>query len=108
MMGLSQRKKQFLPCRMSRSGIYLVLAGIAAAVLAGLGVAYIDGGSLVPPRIPTLELLGAVVVLVGVVTTAVLLVGRYLPFVIWSPIYGSSLEGCGFGFPTASRAPIVR
>src|SRR5215207_6487986 len=79
MMSFSSR-----PLRSSVS----ILAAIVAAILAGFAVAYVDVGALGLSRMLMTELWGAVVVLVVAVTTAVLLVGRDLPFAIWSPIYG--------------------
>lgn len=70
----------------SRSSLYLVLFGAVAAVLAGFAVAYVDVGPMGMLRIPELGV--AIVILVVVAVTAILLVGRYLPFAIWSPIYG--------------------
>lgn len=71
----------------SRISLYLLLLGIIATVLAGFAVPYVDAGLLGPSQILTTELWSAVVVSVVVATTAVL-VRRYLPFVLWSPIYG--------------------
>jgi len=72
----------------ARSSLYLLVLGIAVAMLAGFVVAYVDVGPLGLSRMLMTELGGAVVVLVLVATVAVLLAGRYLPFAIWSPIYG--------------------
>ena len=55
-------------------------------VLAGFTVTHVDVGPLELSRI--LEPRGAVVVLVVMATTVVLLGRCYLPFAIWSPIYG--------------------
>lgn len=72
----------------SRSSLYLVLGGIAAAVLAGFTVAYVGVGPLSLSRTLMTELWGAIVALVFIAVAAGLLVVRYLPFAIWSPVYG--------------------